>query len=57
MLVKWKEDSIFLRMDPELWLVVDRTPYSPRHRLPVGFATPLITLFQFPYDNEKLLRK
>ena len=57
MSVKWKDDYILIRLGSELWLAVDRTPHSPRRTLHVGFATPLIALFQFPYDNEKLLRK
>ena len=55
--MEWEEEAIILRLDPELRLAVDRTPHSPRRMTLVGFATPLIALFQFPYDNEKLLRK
>ena len=55
--VEWEEESIFLRLGPEMWRAVDRTTYLPRRTTPAGFATPLIALFQFPYDNEKLLRK
>ena len=57
MSVKWEEEAILLRLVPELLLTVDRTSYSPRHRLSVGFTTPLIELFKFSYDNENILRK
>ena len=47
MSVEWEEEAIFLRLGPELQLVVDRTPHLPRHMMPMGLQPRWLHCFSF----------